>query len=492
MELNNLDLEEVNLSFTGENSSQNFWQRDPSEITIDEISDLYTNLRQKTTTTKFLHHIHVNINNDNFKATGILYVPEENLTDILENNTSMENKVKLYVNGVEIETTGYIVPKYFCFLYGVIEINNVYSEDFICNNMVRFLTAHFMVLRTKEREKYDTFYKNYSNNLKYGVMNDEQYCRNLSELLQFETSKSTEEEKRSFRDYFSDMDPEQPAIFYITGERSDELSKTPYVEGILDNNYEIIYMTDMVDEYIVDSICNYRKYPLVSITREDIPIDLDPELKSVYKEVEESYEGVCSNLLKLLENQVSKVRISRRLTESPCVALSTIMGMSPNMERIIRSQDCFKKTASLLNRKILELNPNHILIHALHELHDENKKEAFNKLGNLLYETCLIAGGIQLYKPNDFVETIHSMIAYNLNINEDCVKDPDEIDVHLPSTESSSEAGTSVTVPDGEGEGGDEVGGDGDDSEGVGDVLAGLGDSVFGGVGGGGDTSDSE
>ena len=445
MELNNLDLEEVDFTFENKDrSQQNFWYKESDEITDDELSEFYNNLRG-VSDSKYLHHIHVNIDNKNFKANGILYIPIENLNDILENNTSMDNNVKLYVNGVDINSTGYIVPKYFCFLHGVIEIENVYSEDFICNNLSRFLTAYFMVLRVKDRATYDNFYKTYSNNIKYGIMNDEEYCKNLAELLQFETSKTEENEKRSFGDYFNDMDPDQPAIFYITGERSDELSKTPYVEGILDNNYEIIYMIDMVDEYIIDSICNYRKHPLISITREDIPIDLDNEIANIYKEVEESYKGVCSDLLKLLENQVSTVRISRRLTESPCVALTTHMGFSPNMERIIRSQESFKKTASLLNRKILELNPNHILIHALHELHDENKKESFNKLGILLYETCLIAGGIQLYKPTDFVETIHGMIAYNLNIKEECIKDPDEIDVQLPS---SSEAG--ISVPDAE------------------------------------------
>jgi len=232
---------------------------------------------------------------------------------------------------------------------------------------------------------------------------------------------------------------DQTGIFYLIGERVDVLNNSPYVEGIIENDYEVIYMTDMVDEYIVDIIFNYKDIPLICLTREKFNVSLNPESEADYKEVEEMYKDVCKDCCQLLENQVTEVRISKRLIESPCCILNNIYGMSPNMERIVRSQENFKKSADLLNRKVFEINPNHVLIHALHEFHAESvendstiKRMSFENLTKLLYDTALLRGGIPLYRPNEFVENIYSMIAFSLDIKDSCIQDPEEISVHLP------------------------------------------------------------
>lgn len=376
-----------------------------------------------------LHHFVLNINTDKFKANGIIFIPKK----FLSVGITPKNNIKVYINNMLVEQELQILPNFLKFLFGIIEFDSIYEEEVVINNITKYILDSLKTLRTNEIELYSSF----STNLKETIVYSKNTCSELIDLLVFQTNMGT---NISLNEYCSSIQKDQQNIFYLSGERIEELYNSPFLERINDNEIIVLLLTDTMDEYLVKKIKQYRGLNFIDITNENIEIIIDDE-QSVqdFIEVEQFYKNILVDIQKLLENGVDDVRISRRLTNSPCILLTQNGGLSPNMERITRTKYSFEECSKNLKKRILEINPNHILAHALYELHTDSTL-SFENLAKLLYQNTLIRCGIPIYRPIEFTNSIFSLMAFCLDIKEEFANDSEELDLQLPSAPSKDDS----------------------------------------------------
>merc|ERR1712178_599897 len=243
-------------------------------------------------------------------------------------------------------------------------------------------------------EDFKKFYEQFSKNIKLGVHEDSGNRAKLSELLMFHSTKSGDEQT-SLKDYISRMPESQKDIYYITGETKKAVETSPFIEKCKKRNYEVLFMTDPIDEYCVQQLKEYDGKKLVSVTKEG---------------------------LKFEETEVEKCIVSDRVTESPCCLVTGEHGWSANMERIMRAQALRDSSMSsyMASKKTMEINPNHSIMKELKAKSNADKGDKTVKdLIHLLYETSMLVSGFSLDEPGLFASRIHRMIKLGLSIDED-------------------------------------------------------------------------
>ena len=170
---------------------------------------------------------------------------------------------------------------------------------------------------TEEKENYKKFYESFSKNLKLGIHEDATNRKKLSEFLRFYTSVSTDE-ACSLQDYVDRMKENQKDIYYITGESLEQVSNSVFVEKVKKGGFEVIYMTEPIDEYCVQQLKEFDGKTLLSITKEGLQLPVDEEQKQKFEEQKKKYEDLCKIMKDILDKKVEKVVVSNRLVTSPC------------------------------------------------------------------------------------------------------------------------------------------------------------------------------
>merc|ERR1712003_12650 len=174
------------------------------------------------------------------------------------------------------------------------------------------------------------------------------------------------EEKR-LKDYVSRMKENQKDIYYITGENKETVKNSAFVERVKKHGYEVLYMTETIDEYCVQQLKEYEGKNLVSVTKEGVELPEDEDAKKKFEEDKATYEGLCKVMKDILDNKVEKVCVSQRLVTPPCCIVTSQYGWTANMERIMKAQ-ALRDNSSLgymAAKKHLELNPDHCIIQEL-------------------------------------------------------------------------------------------------------------------------------
>ena len=384
----------------------------------------------------YLHLINIDINNNDFKANGTFFIPKD---------ISCHGNCKLYLNNSLVEGKVNILPSFISFFVGVLNVTNVYSQEHYYENIPKFILENLKKLQISDRDLYTKIYTMYREFFKESILdsNHKTYHELLIDLIEFNSNTG---EILTFNEYQRNLQEDQKEIFYLAGERIEELYNSPYLEKVNDNEICVLLLLDMVDEYLLRKMRSYKNMIFMDITREDLQIIIDDK-QSIddFTEIEPFYACVKRDLHKLLDNSVEEVRLSLRLVESPAILLTKRNGISPNMERIMRTKHSFDDCCEKIEKRVLEINPNNILIHALYELHDESL-EAFNNMAKLLFQTTLIRCGVPLYRPMEFTNTVYSLMGFCLDIKEEFAKDPDEIEFQLPSSKDSDTSGGGVGV----------------------------------------------
>merc|ERR1711972_259461 len=264
-------------------------------------------------------------------------------------------------------------------------------------------------------------YEQFSKNLKLGIHEDSTNRKKLAGFLRYHTSASGDE-FASLGDYVARMKENQKDIYYITGESKDVVSTSSFVERLKKRGFEVIYMTEPIDEYVVQQLKEYEGKNLVSITKEGLELPEDEEEKKKTEADKEKFSGLCKVMKDILDKKIEKVVFSNRLVSSPCCIVTSQYGWTANMERIMKAQ-ALRDTSTMgymAAKKHLEINPDHSIVENLRQRAEADKNDKSVKdLVLLLFETALLSSGFSLEDPAVHAKRIHRMIKLGLGIDEE-------------------------------------------------------------------------
>jgi len=222
----------------------------------------------------------------------------------------------------------------------------------------------------------------------------------------------------------------QNSIYYITGESKAAVAASPFMEGLKRRGFEVLYLTDPIDEYMVQQLKDYDGKKLVSCTKEGLELDNTEDEKKKQEELKAKFEPLCKLIKDVLGDKVEKVVVSTRIDESPCVLVTSEHGWTANMERIMKAQALRDNsmTSYMMSKKTMEINPNNSIVSELRQKAEIDQSDKTVKdLIWLLFETSLLTSGFSLDESSQFANRIHRMIKLGLSIFEDDNAGDDEL-----------------------------------------------------------------
>merc|ERR1712059_13951 len=294
---------------------------------------------------------------------------------------------------------------------------------------------------SEDKDNFKKFYEQFSKNLKLGIHEDSTNRKKIAAWLRYYSSASGDE-MCSLADYVSRMKENQKDIYYITGESKDVVGTSSFVETLKKRGFEVIYMTEPIDEYVVQQLKEFDGKNLVSVTKEGLELPEDEEEKKKKEADKEKFEPLCKVMKDILDKKVEKVVVSNRLVSSPCCIVTSQYGWTANMERIMKAQ-ALRDTSTMgymAAKKHLEINPDHSIIENLRQRAETDKNDKSVKdLVLLLFETSLLSSGFTLEDPQIHAQRIHRMIKLGLGIDEDEGEVEDVVDEDMPPLEGDAE-----------------------------------------------------
>ncbi|HEB54265.1 MAG TPA: molecular chaperone HtpG [bacterium] len=402
------------------NQARALWTRPKSEIDDDAYKEFYKSLSHDWNDPLAWTHFKVE---GTHELTGLLYLPQKAPFDLVDRSKS---GVKLFVKRVFImDDAQEIVPEWARFVRGVVDSEdlplNVSREILQKDATTRFIKKQ-VVNKTLslleelaaedapegESGRYDTFYREFSRNLKEGVYHQHDARERLAKLLRFHTTHrpegSDDDTLTGFADYVARMPAEQKSIYYVAADSLAAAKASPHIEALQKHGFEVLLMTETIDEWVVDALREFDGKPLVSAAKGALDLPESEEDKEKKEAREKELRPVLERVQKALDEHVKTVRLTDRLTDSPACLVSEEGAMSARQERVLREagHDLPEQ------KRILELNPEHTVVQKLQNLADDSR---FTDWAALLYDQALLAEGSLPSDPAAFSRRLTDLMA---------------------------------------------------------------------------------
>merc|ERR1712086_938867 len=473
------------------NTQKAIWLRAKEDVTEEEYNEFYKGISKDYLDT--LAYTHFNAEGE-IEFKSILFLPKKAPFDMMDNYWSKKSEVKLYVRRVLVaEKFDELLPRYLNFVRGVVDSDdlplNVSREQLQQNKIMKVISKKLVrkVLelmkklakegdgdddedeekdddedkeeKGEKEEKSDKkdeettwvkFWKEFNKNLKMGCYEDDSNRSKLSKLLRFVTTKSDGKEI-SLDKYLDRMQESQENIYYMSGDSMVVMQKAPSLQIFKKKDLEVLMLDDHLDEPCLQKLADYEGKKFVSIQKADVKLDETEDEKKRFSKLKDMYKPLTDwwkdSLTEFTEKgamkdagvKIEKVEVSKRLTDSPVVVVTSQFGYSAQQEKVMKAQAFQNKEqlGMMAGRKTLEINPNHpVVVDLLAKVKADKEDAAAKDTAQVLFQTALIESGYEIADPSALVRRVYAMMSKELGVDPDA---PTK-EVEVPEDDEEEEA----------------------------------------------------
>ena len=389
------------------NSMIPLWKKKKSEIKQEEYDSFYTSKFSDFSKPQKVIHTQAE---GTFSYNALLFIPSHLPYDFY--TKEYEKGLQLYSNGVLImEKCAELLPDYFGFVKGLVDSPdlslNISREMLqhdrqlktLAKNIEKKINAELTKMLNSDRDEYIRFFNNFGSQLKYGAYDNYGMDKDkLKDLLMFYSS--TDKKLTTLKEYVSRMKEDQKDIYYACGETLDKIDMLPQVEKVKEKGYEILYLTENIDEFVVQSLMNYDEKKFTNICTNELDLDTEEEKEKLKKENEENKE-MFDAMKEAIKDEVQLVRFTHRLKNHP-VCLTSEGAISLEMEKVINAMPTDQNVKA---QKVLEINEEHPIANKLKELYKEDK-EKLKDYTKILYSQARLIEGMSVENPTEISNLI--------------------------------------------------------------------------------------
>ena len=390
------------------NSMVPIWKRPKSEVKDEDYNEFYKN--------KFMDYsdplrVITSRTEGTATYTALLFVPGRTPYDYY--TKEYEKGLALYASGVMImEKCADLLPDYFSFIKGVVDSEdlslNISRETLqkdsqlklIRNSLEKKIKNELHAMLVNDREKYETFWKSFGRQIKFGVYGDYGMHKDLlGDLLMFYSAK--EQKMVTLDEYIEKMHEGQKCIYFAAGDDTDRLGKLPNAQLVLSKGYDLLLCTEDVDEFCLQMMHDYKEKEFKNINAGDLGLETEEEKKAAEETANEN-KDLFEEIKKALNGKVKEVKVNPTLQEHP-VTLSSEGGISMEMEKVLRKMP---GSGDVESTKVLELNPNHTVFAALKAAHEAGDTAKVDQYAELLYDQSLLIAGLPIEDPVAYAQLV--------------------------------------------------------------------------------------
>merc|ERR1712048_419161 len=453
------------------NTQKAIWLRAKEDVTEEEYNEFYKSISKDYLDP--LAYTHFNAEGE-IEFKSILFLPKKAPMDMMDNYWQKKSEVKLFVRRVLVaDKFDELLPRYLNFVRGVVDSDdlplNVSREQLQQNKIMKVISKKLVrkILELmkklakegdsgededeekededeekKDEEKKDKkdeestwtkFWKEFNKNLKMGCYEDDSNRSKISKLLRFSTTKS-EDKEISLDKYLDRMQESQESIYYMSGDSMEVMKKAPSLQVFKKKDIEVLMLADHLDEPCLQKLADYEGKKFVSIQKADVKLDESEEEKKKFSKVKDMYKPLTDwwkeKLTELTEKgamkdagvKIEKVEISKRLTDSPVVVVTSQFGYSAQQERVMKARAFQNKDqiSMMSGRKTLEVNANHpVVVDLLSKVKADKEDKAALDTAQVLFQTALIESGYEIADPSALVNRVYRLMSKELGVDPD-------------------------------------------------------------------------